>query len=99
LGSAQESEKPPSLRRFPENQKFGLERRQSLRFQQQITEILVSAPAEEKRLDVTVDGFYHTKSHPHAAVIQNPFQVGEQHFRQLLERLQPLLAKLVDPLV
>jgi len=34
LGSEQESEQPSSLRRFPQNQEFRLERRQPLRLQQ-----------------------------------------------------------------
>jgi len=44
-GSEQESEKGAILRCFAENKEFSLERRQSLRLQQQVTEILVSSPA------------------------------------------------------
>lgn len=44
-GSEQESEKGAILRCFAENKEFSLERRQSLRLQQQVVEILVSSPA------------------------------------------------------
>ena len=44
-GSEQESEKGAILRCFAENKEFSLERRQSLRLQQQVTEILASSRA------------------------------------------------------
>ena len=44
-GSEQKSEKGAILRHFAENKEFSLERCQSLRLQQQVTEILVFSPA------------------------------------------------------
>ena len=92
FGSAREYEWPSSLRRFPENQKFGFERREALRFQQQVAEVFVSPTPAEQGLDVAIDGFHYAESDRRPAVVQNTFLVVEQHLGQLLERFQPLPA-------
>jgi hypothetical protein len=84
------------LRRFPKNEKFGLERCQALSLQQQVAEIFISSPKTKEGFDVAVDRFHYSESHWHPTVAQNSFQVSEQHLGQLFEGLQSLPMELIE---
>src|ERR1017187_9510203 len=84
IGSAQEFVETRILGCFLKNDEFGLCDRHALSLEQQVVEILVASAPSKKSLDVAVDGFHHTETHFGAAVVQDPFQVIQQHLGKFL---------------
>src|ERR1039457_7151885 len=82
-GSAQESDRRPILRGLPESDEFGFGGSHALGFEQQVVEVLVTAPASDQHLDVAVDCFDDTERRLHVAVVQNAVQMIQQHQSQL----------------
>src|SRR4029077_12191536 len=77
-GSAQQSVRVRILRGFLESDEFGLSGSQSLRLQQQIVHISITAAAAEQSFDVAVDGFNHTHGYLRPAVVQDALQMIQQ---------------------
>ncbi len=82
---------------FPESHEFGPGDGHPLRLQQQVSQILVAAATPQPGLDVSVHGLDQTHRNLRPAVVQDTVEVVQQHAGQLLEGLQPLPAKLVNP--
>src|SRR6516225_2941921 len=97
LGSPQESDEACILCGSLQSDEFGLGKRQSLCFEQQILDVAIAATAAQQRFDVSIDRLHHAQRHFGSTVVQDPLPVIEQHPSQLLHRLQPLPAQLLDP--
>jgi hypothetical protein len=87
----------PILRGFPEGDEFGLQVSHSLSLQKQLPEVAVPVSTAQQGFEIAVDHFDDSESYLRPAVIQDAFQVTQQQFRQLLERLQALPPELVNP--
>ena len=72
-------------------------RSHSLGFQEQVAEVLVSAPAVDRHSDVAVDGLHHAEPYFGAALVENPIQVTHQHGGQFLNGEQALPAEPIHP--
>ena len=59
-GSPQESDEGCILCGSLQSDEFGLGKRQSLCFEQQILDVAIAATAAQQRFDIPVDGFDHT---------------------------------------
>ena len=71
LGSAQEFVETRILGCFLKNNKFGPGDHHALGLEQQVAEILLTAPPSEKGFDVAVDGFHHSEAYFSAAVVED----------------------------
>ena len=78
-GSARQSGQMRILRGFLESDEFGLSGSQSLRLQQQIVHVSITAAAAEQSFDVAVDGFNHTQWYLRPAVVQDALEMIQQH--------------------
>src|SRR5258707_8015779 len=89
-GSAQQSVEVRILRGFLESDEFGLGGCQALRLRQQVIEIAITPTTAQQRFDVSIDGFHHAQRYLGFAVVQDSFQMIQQHPRQLLQGLESL---------
>jgi hypothetical protein len=99
IGSWTEFVKAIVLRSFLENDKFRLECSHALGLEEQVVRISVASASVDEQPDIAIDRLYDSEPYLDVAVIENAFQVGEQHPRQFLEGFQALPAQLVNPLV
>jgi len=93
VGSPQEFVTSGILRGFPgflKSDVFGVGHGYAPCFQQEVTHVLIAAAAVDQHTDVTVDRFYDSEANLGPAVVQNPFEVFEQHVRELLKGGQSL---------
>ena len=94
-GSPQEFVRSGILRGFPDLLKsdvFGVGHGHAPGFQQEVAQVLISAATVDQHTNVAIDSFHHAKADFGPAIVQNPFQVFEQHLRELLKGGQALPA-------
>src|SRR5882762_10063884 len=80
-GSAQQSVKVCILRGFLESDELGLGGCQALHLQQQVIEIAVASTTAQQRFNVSINGFHYAHRYLDFAIVQDSFQMVQQHPR------------------
>ena len=78
-GSERESGKLCILRGFLKNEELGLGCGEALRFEQQVMHVSIATAASEQSFEVAVDSFNHSHRYLGPAVVQDAFEMIQQH--------------------
>src|SRR5207253_993293 len=87
--SERESDRVSILRGFHDSahgEEFEVAGRQSLGLEQEVTQILVAAPAIDEHPDVPIHGFYYTHADLGSTVVRDALQVLQSVIGEFLER-------------